>query len=68
MKNFVLFRTFMNSSEILIIKSLFECENIRFYIKNDVAISIHPSLGGIEIYVHVEDEEKAKVLCHKIEF
>jgi hypothetical protein len=68
MENFVLFRTFMFSSEILVIKSLFESENIRFYIKNDVAISIHPSLGGIDIYVHVEDEEKAIELCHKIEF
>lgn len=66
MENFVLFRTFMYNSDTLVVKSLFESENIRFYIKNDIAISIHPSLGGIEIYVHNEDVEKAINICRNM--
>jgi hypothetical protein len=71
MENFVLFRTFMYSSESVVIKSLFQNENIKFYIKNDIAISAHPfaslAMGGIELYVHKDDEKKAIQLCNKFE-
>ncbi len=71
MENFILFKTFMYSSEMVVIKSLFENENIRFYIKNELALATHPfaslAIGGIEFYIHKDDVEKALRLCNKLE-
>ena len=59
MENYSLLRTFMYEYEYLVIRTLFEKENINFFILNDTAIGLHPSIGGIKLLVHNNDLEKA---------
>lgn len=67
MENYSLLRTFMYEYEYHVIRTLFENKNIKFFIINDTAIGLHPSIGGIKLLVHNDDLEKANTLIEEYE-
>jgi hypothetical protein len=64
MKNFSCLATFTYPHEYLVIQSIFNEENIRYFLQNEMFIGIFPcysnALGGIKLMVHPEDITDAK--------
>ncbi|MFD1094524.1 putative signal transducing protein [Salegentibacter chungangensis] len=64
MREYIFLISFTYPHECLVIKNLFEQENIRFYMRNETLVSLIPfssnAFGGIRLMVHPKDFKKAK--------
>jgi Zn-finger nucleic acid-binding protein len=60
--DYVKFKTTINQGEIALIKSIFDSEEIDYYISGDNFLSMDPLIQGAKVFVIKSDLEKATAL------
>jgi hypothetical protein len=66
MKDYVLIATFQYATDIAVLRTKLDFEQIKYFIENENIISIDPfasiAYGGIKLKVHKKDLERALVI------